>query len=223
MTLGDLGVLYAVAGVMSGVVVARKSRQGGRRALLSVALAVVLWPLWLPVALAPAPSRLALDPSLRTSTEVALLEAHGSVRDGPLEGLLPRSAVDRIIDEVRRAAGRHRELEGLLARSDFDLPAAEARVARLEQEGASARTLSSARMHLTNVQRLAALCARDRRTLGELDELSRALGTQLALAKFSGSSASDASDIVSEVWARVEVLGSALDPVLVDDAPLPPT
>ena len=124
MTLGDLGVLYAVAGVMSGVVVARKSRQGGRRALLSVALAVVLWPLWLPVALAPAPSRLALDPSLRTSTEVALLEAHGSVRDGPLEGLLPRSAVERIIDEVRRAAGRHRELEGLLARSDFDLPAA---------------------------------------------------------------------------------------------------
>jgi hypothetical protein len=122
---------------------------------------------------------------------------------------------------VRRASERHRELERLLARSDFNLEAAERRVQELTREG-SPRTLSSARLHLENVRRLAALALRDQHALEELAELSRALGTQLALAKFSGSSASDASDIVSEVWSRVEVLGSTLDPSLAADFPSPP-
>jgi hypothetical protein len=207
-----LGALYAVAGVASGALIAKKTRQSGQHAALSIVLSIVLWPLWLPVALASVQARPTLDPALRTSTEAALIEAHESVRDGPLEGLLPRAAIDRIVEEVRRASERHRELQSLLGRGDFDRAAAEERVSALTREGASARTLSSARLHLANVRRLEALCARDQRALDELFELSRALGTQLLLAKFSGSSATGASDIVSEVWARVEVLGSALDP-----------
>ncbi|HWA71723.1 MAG TPA: hypothetical protein VG937_05305 [Polyangiaceae bacterium] len=221
MTLSDLGVLYAVAGVVSGALVQRRARYTGRRALLNLALAIALWPLWLPVALASADSRPVSGTSAGagagTDTERALLAAHESVRDGPLEGLLPRDALTRIVGELRRASERHGELDALLARPDFDLEAAENRVQQLERERASPRTLSSARLHLANVRRLSALRARDQRALDELLELSRALGTQLALAKFSGSSANDAGDIVSEVWARVEVLGSALEPTRADD------
>lgn len=212
MTLGDLGLLYAVAGAVSGAIVQRRTRHLGRRALVNVALAIALWPLWLPVALASAQAR-PLDRATSagsSATEAALLAAHESVRDGPMEGLLPRDALERIVSELRRAAERHGELDALLARPDFDLDAAEQRLVRLERERASPRTLSSARLHLENVRRLSSLRARDQRALDELLELSRALGAQLALAKFSGSSATDAGDIVSEVWARVEVLGSTL-------------
>lgn len=223
MTLSDLGVLYAVAGVVSGALVQRRTRHTGRRALLNLGLAVVLWPLWLPVALASAEARplarTLVGGSAATDTEAALLAAHESVRDGPMEGLLPRDAVTRIVGELRRASERHGELGALLARPDFDLQAAEGRVLQLERENGSSRTLSSARLHLANVRRLSALRARDQRALDELLELSRALGTQLMLAKFSGSSANDAGDIVSEVWARVEVLGSALEPDRPDDEP----
>jgi hypothetical protein len=213
--------LYALAGVVSGAFVQRRTRHTGRRALLNLGLAIVLWPLWLPVALASAGARpLALTSvggRAPTDTEAALLAAHESVRDGPMEGLLPRDAVTRIVGELRRASERHGELGALLARPDFDLEAAESRVLQLERERGSPRALSSARLHLANVRRLSALRARDQRALDELLELSRALGTQLALAKFSGSSANDAGDIVSEVWARVEVLGSALEPGRSDD------
>jgi hypothetical protein len=84
-------------------------------------------------------------------------------------------------------------------------------VARLEQRGASPRTLASARLHLENVDRLLSLSARDRRALEELSELIAALRTQLVFARFSGSSPGEASDIVTEVWARVEMLGTSSD------------
>jgi hypothetical protein len=45
-----------------------------------------------------------------------------------------------------------------------------------------------------------------------------ALRTQLVLAKFAGAAPSDASDIVAEVWARVEVLGTTLDAPLATTA-----
>ncbi len=45
----------------------------------------------------------------------------------------------------------------------------------------------------------------------ELSELIAALRTQLVFARYSGSSPGEASDIVTEVWARVEMLGTSSD------------
>ena len=71
----------------------------------------------------------------------------------------------------------------------------------------------SARLHLANVERLEALRRRDELALEELGELVAALRTQLVLARYAGSTAEGAGDIVSEVWARVEVLGTTMDEV----------
>jgi hypothetical protein len=211
MNLGDLAVLYGLAGTLSGALVFRATPGSRLGALGSAALAVPLWPLWLPVILSSRAAEIAAPRTPTTEAEAALLEGHEAVRNTPLEPLLPRAAVDRLLRELRRATERYAELTHLLAKKGFDRAAAEERVERLEQRGASARTLASARLHLENVDRLRSLCARDKRALDELSELIAALRTQLVFARYSGSSPGEASDIVTEVWARVEMLGTSSD------------
>ena len=211
MNIADLGVLYCLAGALSGVVVYRAQHQRGARAFGSAVLSVPLWPLWLPVLLASTKVPHGVHASGATETEAALLEGYEAVRNTPLEPLLPRAAVDRLLRELRRATARSSELTNLLTKKGFDRPAAEERVACLEQSAASPRTLASARLHLGNVARLHDLAARDRRALEEVSELIAALRTQLVFARYSGSSPGEASDIVTEVWARVEMLGTSAD------------
>ena len=211
MTLGDLGILYGCAGVVSALVIHRRERTKGRQAIARALLAIVLWPLWLPVALSTADARRKGGAGALGGTEAALIKGHDAVRGTPLEALLPRTAVDRILGEVRRAGERREELRALLERPTFGLDSARAHVERLGQDGASARALASARLHLANVERLEALRRRDDLALEELGELVSALRTQLVLARYAGSAPEGAGDIVSEVWARVEVLGTSMD------------
>ena len=211
MNLADLGVLYGMAGALSGVIVYRAEPRRDARALGSALLSAPLWPLWLPVLFASQTVARDERRSGETETEAALLEGHEAVRNTPLEPLLPRAAVDRLLRELRRATERYAELSSLLSKKGFDRALAEERVARLEQRAASPRTLASARLHLENVLRLQSLAARDRRALEELSELIAALRTQLVFARYSGSSPGEASDIVTEVWARVEMLGTSSD------------
>jgi hypothetical protein len=220
MNLADLGLLYGMAGALSGVVVYRTQPRRDVRALGAALLSAPLWPLWLPVLFASQKAERDAQRSGATETEAALLEGHEAVRSTPLEPLLPREAVERLLGELRRATERYAELSHLLAKKGFDRGAAEERVTRLEQRAASPRTLASARLHLENVLRLQSLAARDRRALEELSELIAALRTQLVFARYSGSSPGEASDIVTEVWARVEMLGTSSDGPLFDlDAP----
>ncbi|HYP90182.1 MAG TPA: hypothetical protein VEQ59_18555 [Polyangiaceae bacterium] len=213
MTLGDLLILYGAAGLASASVAYRASPERGQRAVSSAALGALLWPLWLPVALSA--RRRAVRPPLRgDATRAAIWEAHEAVVGSPLEPLLPRDAALRILGDIERAADRYQELVGLLGQPRFSLAAAEARLEQLVGEGTSARGLAPARLHLENVRRLEHLRGRDEQTLLELSELATALRTQLVLARYSGSAPTDAGDIVSEVWARVEVLGSTLQPPL---------
>ena len=211
MNLVDLAVLYGVAGTLSGVVVYRSRPRRDFGALGAALLSAPLWPLWLPVLFASKGIERELQHSATTETEAALLEGHEAVRSTPLEPLLPRLAVERLLRELRRATERYAELIHLLSKKGFDRAAAEERLTRLEQEAASPRTLASARLHLENILRLQSLAARDRRALEELSELIAALRTQLVFARYSGSSPGEASDIVTEVWARVEMLGTSSD------------
>ena len=211
MNLADLGVLYGMAGALGGVVVYRSQPQRDARALGAALLSAPLWPLWLPVLFASQRAERDLQRTGASETEAALLEGHEAVRNTALEPLLPRAAVDRMLRELRRATERHAELSNLLSKKGFDSGAAEERIARLEQSRASPRTLASARLHLENIARLQSLAARDQRALEELSELVAALRTQLVFARYSGSSPGEASDIVTEVWARVEMLGTSSD------------
>ena len=199
MNLADLGVLYGMAGALGGVVVYRSQPQRDARALGAALLSAPLWPLWLPVLFASQRAERDLQRTGASETEAALLEGHEAVRNTPLEPLLPRAAVDRMLRELRRATERHAELSNLLSKKGFDSGAAEERIARLQS-----------------------LAARDRRALEELSELVAALRTQLVFARYSGSSPGEASDIVTEVWARVEMLGTSSDgaPFDLEAAPL---
>jgi hypothetical protein len=229
VSLGDLGVIYLVVGVGCAVAIYRTSPARDASAALSAAIAVPLWPLWAPIALTagkrvPA-ARAAIAPEVAASSPVAAAadRIEAALREGvdacagtTLQTLLPREAADRILAEVRRAAQRHAELGALLSREGFDARAAEARLDELTRGEASPRAVSTARLHLDNVRRLAALRERDARALDELADLVQALRAQLVLARFAGSQPEGAGGIVSELWARVEGLGVALG---ADEAP----
>lgn len=219
MSLGDLGVIYLVAGLACAVAIYRSSPERGPRAIASAAVAVPIWPLWAPIALtagrraSPAPRPAADGSPLAESAqriEAALREGVEACAGTPLSALLPQGAADRIAAEVRRAAARHTELGQLLGRDGFDLAAAERRVAELTDPAASPRALSTARLHLDNVRRLAALRERDARALAELSDLVQALRAQLVVARYAGAQPEGASGIVADLWARVEGLGVAL-------------
>lgn len=174
---------------------------------------------------APAPGA-APSPVAATAAriEAALAECADACAGTPVEALLPADATARIAAEVARAATRHAELSALLGREGFDLGEAERRLQGLERDGASARAVATARLHLDNVRRLVALRDRDARALDELADLVQALRAQLHLARYAGASVAGlpgatsggalegTSGIVAEVWARVEGLSAVLDP-----------
>jgi hypothetical protein len=234
MSLRDLLILYAVLGIACAVAIYRTSTESRPKAAMAAALALPLWPLWAPIALTSSRSRPASSwasdvdshshsrshsrsHDSRSPVSEAAARVESALREGveacagtSLESLLPRDAAARIASEVKRASERHAELTAVLGREGFDLAAAERRVVELEKARASARSLATARLHLENVKRLAALRDRDARALEELSDLVQALRTQLTLARFAGSSVEGVGGIVSEVWARVEGLGAAL-------------
>ncbi|AUX34128.1 MULTISPECIES: hypothetical protein [Sorangium] len=219
MSLRDLSILYLLAGLACAVAVYRASRDRGdarRRAALSAALCVPLWPIWAPVALTAGRGAASDRPDGGAGTAAARVQ--GALREGvsacagtSFEALLSREAAVRIEAEVARAAARHAELDALLRQGGFDEAAAAARVAEIERDGAGGRALATAHLHLENIRRLRAMRDHDARALEELADLVQALRTQLVLARFAGSSVEGVGGIVSEVWARVEGLGAAID------------
>lgn len=214
MSLRDLTALYLALGLCCAVAIYRSSEARGASAVAQAALAVPLWPLWAPIALTAKKAPEVFSGQTGTilaRVKAALGEAVLSSRGTPLEGVIPAAAAARIEAEVERRVARHEELEALLRKEAFDLEKAEARVRGLEASQSSSRALSTARLDLENVRRLRALRDRDARALEELCALAEALRTQVTLARYSGSSAADIGGIVTEVWARVEGLGAALE------------
>lgn len=212
MRLLDLLVLYAAAGAACAVAMYRRAEQRDQAALLSALTAVVIWPIWAPIAWTAKRELRTLD--LQPSEVVerihaALDEGVASVAGTPLETLLNHQSASGILDEVHRVAARHQELAQLLEQEAFDLRAAEHKLDQLERARSPARVRASARLHLENVRRLHQLAERDARALDELAGLVTALRTQLVLVRLSGSSAEGVGDIVGELWARIEGLSEA--------------
>lgn len=209
MSLWWLLLLYVLAGLVCGAFIYRRSARSPADAGQAL-LALPLWPLWAPVALTAE-----RPPPIEDTTAVARIER--ALREGvqlaagsPLAALLSAGAAEGIVRQAQRAQARLSELSTLLGRPDLDLKRARARVSELEP-GPAGRALAAARLHLDNVERLQALADHDRQVLAELGDLAEALRTQLLLARYAGSSAEGIGGIVSELWARVEGLGEAMD------------
>jgi hypothetical protein len=204
MSVVDLLILYGVIGLGCGVVVGRK------HGWVSGAIAIVIWPIWAPLALIPDPPRRTAPSGRAARIEEELEGAALAARGSPFEILLPPSASDRIRRELRAAVVRIEELDGVLAQPGFDLREAERRVTALS-DGDNPRALKTAVMHRDNVARLESLRDKHGRAIEELGELVGALRSQLVLARYAGSSAEGVGGIVTELWARVEGLGEAMD------------
>ena len=211
MKLLELGVLYAIGGAVSAIIVSRRDRERTNLRWLNLMLALLLWPLWLPVSLSREQSPTEEQSKGATASEQALYQGYEAVKGTPLEKLLPRESVERIALELRRVVERDRELSRLLCQPSFSLPIARARIDEMAQNGGSARAISVAQRHVENIERLAALHARDQLLLSELGDWLTTLRTQLVLARYSASSAEGVGDIFAEVCARVEVLSTTLE------------
>lgn len=206
MTGAHLLALYLAVGAAAAIVVARRGEGRPAARLASACVAWLLWPLWAPIALAPAePPRPAHGVArLHAALDEVIAAAAGS----PLAALLSADAARRIRTEIDRAASRIVELDATLDRPGFDPMAAEARVAELERAGASPRAIATARLHRDGAARLTRVRDRDRRALEELGDALEALRSQIVLARVAGPGG---DDIVSDLWARVEGLGVFLD------------
>lgn len=211
MNSAQLAVAYLICGVVCAFVLARRQREAGQGRLLQLALALLMWPLWLPVALAQSQSTPCEPGSNVAESEQALWQGYQAVKDTPLEKLLPLESVERIALELRRVGERDRALSRILTQPGFDLAAVRARIAELERKNAAPRALAVAHRYRENIERLAALQVRNRQLLDELGDWLSTMRTQLVLARYSGASAEGVSDIFAEICARVEVLGSTLD------------
>ncbi len=213
--------LYAGVGVVCVVAARHHAVASGRRDWGELVLAFAVWPLWLPlwlgarppaVAEAGGPERLQNAHPATSSLLTALARVQGS----PLAPLLPDpESVRRLAAKLTEASTRIEELDEVLARPTFDLPAAIARHDELAEEaagaGASAEARASAAIRVQNIERLRDLRARFVAEVDEIEELLSQLVIQVEVVRFVGAAEDGSRDLLRELLARVEGLGQMLD------------
>jgi hypothetical protein len=219
----DLLLLYAAIGIACAIAVLRKAAVRDASTIASAVVTVPLWPLWAPFALATRDGPRRAAPSYASPEgdraeggplgriDRALAEAVDAVAGTPMSDAFSKATAARIEAEVRRVASRLEELRALEARTARDAVASARRLQDLAAQGAPERAVATARLRHESLSRLEALRAADAQALEELADLLEALRTQLLLARYAGSSAEGADAIVTEVWARLEGLGTAFD------------
>lgn len=185
-----LVVAYLVVGAVGAVLVLRRATSLDARAGIEAAAMVALWPLWAPFALSES---VAVRPSDHPTVRriLAALDHARRTRGHAATAILDEDDARLIRAEVQRAAERLAEVERLI-----------------EAFGKSdARAGGPAEIRAAAVARLHALRDRDDKNLTALAELVELLCTELVLARFAPSDASE--DLVTELWARVESLREA--------------
>ncbi len=214
MSLADLLLLYGIVGVACAIAVVLRAPGSRTSVAASAIMTIPLWPVWAPFALATPRRRSVAAPNAAVARiEHALAAAVESVAGSPIADVFSPKVAARIAEEVGHVAARLDELAALAAKSGFDVAAARERLRDLETRSAPERVIATARMQLESLVRLDELRAADGRALDELAELLEALRTQLVLARYAGSTAEGVGALVSEVWARLEGLGAAFEPM----------
>jgi hypothetical protein len=211
--------LYGGVGVICVVAVRRTSASSEGRDWGELAFAFAVWPLWLPLWLAARPTATTETGGgerlgAAHPTTSSLLAALARVQGSPLAPLLPEPAsVRRLATKLAEASARIEELDEVLARPTFDLPAALARNDELAHGGsaASAEARASAALRVQNIERLRDLRTRFVAEVDEIDELLSQLVIQVEVVRFVGASEDGTRDLLRELLARVEGLGQMLD------------
>lgn len=195
MSLATLGVGYVAIGAVLALAIAAVRR---RLSTADGLLIAILWPLFAPLAL----SRTSDDPR-----EAELLSALERAQASPLATALPDAQTARALgDRLREAGQRLVELDGVLARPDFDPQAATHRVRELTARGATAAA-ATAELRVKTLGQLRTLRERYRSELDEVGELIAQLVAQAELVRLQPSIAQSSGELVRELVARVEGLG----------------
>lgn len=209
MRLFELLVVYLTIGLACAVAIARRGGATRVQVASSALLAIPLWPLWAPFALAspthPAPDR---SPIASAAIATVLDQAVAAVAGSPLEALFTREAADQIAAEVARIEARRAALSRIVGAEGAELAASSDALRELEARGGAARVIASARLRHDSLLRLATLRIECSQALDDLAALLDALRAQLLLARFEGTSAVDVEGIVAEVWSRLEGLAA---------------
>jgi hypothetical protein len=198
MSLAALAIGYlGIGGALALVIAALRRRLAPVDALWLVGL----WPLYAPLAFAREPRR--AEDALVGDMLAAFARAKGS----PLASVLPDVDSVRVLGHrLRQAGARLVEIDGVLARPDFDPAAATARARELTARGVTSAA-ATAELRIRTIGQLHALRERYRRELDEVGELVAQLVTQAELVRLQPSAAHASSELVRELVARVEGLG----------------
>lgn len=222
MRLIDLAVAYLVVGV--GCVWALRSRRGaeGSSPVTDTVLTFCLWPLYVPVLLAPSaaeraaakPRRHATSPRIereRAMLAEALDTARTRMEPDALATLLPTSAqLAALTDHLERLDAKVQELDEVLASEEFDLARAERRLREADRA-----TVESATAAVDGVRRLAGLRERAARERDELLGLCARLRMQITVLRFAeGAPSENLASLVGEILGRIEGVGAALEPAV---------
>lgn len=206
MTSVHLLACYFAVGCACAFVIVHRGEGSRLERAASAAMAAFAWPLWAPIAFAPKPPSPVATSHLGAARLHATLDAVVKAAAGsPFESLLARDAVAKIRSEIERAVTRIEELRATLEQPGFDPQAANFRLSELERTNTSPRSIATARLHRDGVVRLAYLHHEQSLALEELGDALAALRAQFILARVAGH---DKDDIVSDLWARVEGLGT---------------
>lgn len=199
MRIAELLVLYALVGV--GCALAARRRGQG---LIDIALALVLWPLWMPVLFAGAAGASVDDDERRFQDTLDALSG------GPLASLLPDRATVRLLSKRLALAGeRVREIDRLLLAPEFSEADARARLERFRAQG-DERAAAAAQSRAQNIARMRQLRDRFAREIEEIRELLGQLRVQAEVVRLSGAADSGSRELVGTILARVDGLDSVL-------------
>lgn len=194
---------YCAIGVGCALVVGWRGRRHGVGATDAV-LWIVLWPVYAPFRLQALASPLT---GLDGGFSAALAEAAAT----PLAPLLPDpTAMMTLSRRLLLAQRRIAEIDGLLARPEFDAERAQARQRALEDKTGSPRAVASAAGRLQNIRRLQGMRARCEADLDEIRELLDQLRTHVELVRLAGAVDAAAADLLGELVGKIEGLDQVL-------------
>lgn len=210
------------AGVSASLAIVGDAGSPGGRAF-RILTALVFWPLYVPALFwRQSASRLAVDhpihatePADSLAASIQQVEQELDAATQSLDGwaedvLLPEQ--DRF-SELRSAwrtqAGRIRELDRLLAQSDFSTCAVRETSEEGESESEGDTLRLSARARQENIRKLHAVRNKLANDLAGTLAWVRELVTMIHLAKFTGAPASRANELVTQIAAAVEGLSEA--------------
>ena len=213
MGIHETLVIYGLIGCVVAVALVLREESGApARQLGLFAAGVVFWPVFAPVLLAgksaagPAVAGSELEPRI-AAAEQQLLATLGRVEGVAEEVLAPEAMrVKSLAGQMSAMARRVREMDELLATSEFDEGRAQAALADLAARGVAPEDprTQSVRSRLRNIERLRAMRVTTSEDLERIILKLEDMSAQIKLLKFAGRPDAEVVKMIKDIADSVE-------------------